>query len=227
MPKDVSFIGYWENRRESVQSAAARIHRSWELMPREDDAYTRWGVDSWATGTYQLAPVEGEGFTVLEKAVTDRTTSVNEGPRTAPGLYADFQRLTRAEPLRKFAYGARCGFSAPMTNNVSLNYVPDIAHGDTQASVIRAYASALAIAWEPARLLVAPHSFLRLQPKSPVFPKIGWLTFFRDDVSLDTNLLDGRVSIDLADPGRYIQIGGTLLEPNLDDALLVRRALGY
>ena len=56
---------------------------------------------------------------------------------------------------------------------------------------------------------------------------MGRLTYIRDGISFDTNVLNAEVDVAEADGGRYVRVPGTPASPSLDHVLQVRRALGY
>ncbi|WP_441963183.1 hypothetical protein [Mycolicibacterium houstonense] len=53
------------------------------------------------------------------------------------------------------------------------------------------------------------------------------MTYIRDDVPLDMSAVPEEVHIEMGDGGRYLTLSGTPDEPSLDQALAIRRALGY
>ena len=91
----------------------------------------------------------------------------------------------------------------------------------------RDYLTALVQAWEPSRVAVTTYESLKVQGHKPPQVEVGWLTYIRNDIDVDTTVLDEQITITEADTGRYLAVGGTPEQPDLNHVMLVRKALGY
>ena len=108
--------------------------------------------------------------------------------------------------------------------------VPDRDSGPL-SQLIGDYMIAIVSAWQPDWLKVGTYEFHVAQRDIGLTPKqivLGWRTYLAGRVPLDTEMLGGTVEVTpTSDGGRYVTLGGSLLEPSLDQARLVRTALGY
>ncbi|KMV14962.1 hypothetical protein ACT17_27440 [Mycolicibacterium conceptionense] len=232
----LSYIGSWENRSESIRESAERMQRSWQMFPEEPGVYTPWALKLWdAEEVLQLQPVPTDDLDAIVDAVNSVTERITEGPRTAPGVYLEFVRERLDEPVVAaggplFSYKVRCGFSGPraLRNHVFLELDPAAGDPADENKVVRGYLTALVAAWEPEYVSVCTYAFHKAQRhKKPQQVRVGWFTYIRDDVPLDTSLVPEAVHIEAGDGGRYLTLSGTPGEPSLDQAMAVRRALGY
>ncbi|SCX17369.1 hypothetical protein [Mycolicibacterium fluoranthenivorans] len=223
----VRLIGAWGNRHDNLQRCAERVQLSIELMPTED-CYGPWGV--WesrnaASESNELVPIDLDDIAAVESAITSTTERVNAGPMTAPGYHIQFARecADRTADRRFFEYTVRAGFvGTPEPFNHLLLHV-----GDTDESTLIRYLSALVVAWEPDHLAAADRKVQRAQGHRPPEVLVGWLTYVRDDIPLNTDVIDEQIGFVARDGGRYITVAGTPQQPNLDHILQVRAALGY
>lgn len=69
--------------------------------------------------------------------------------------------------------------------------------------VVRDYLSALVRAWEADHVSVSPLTFLKAQRHKTPQVRVGWMTYIRDNVTLDTSLVPEEVHIEAGDGGRY------------------------
>jgi hypothetical protein len=231
----LSYIGSWGDRPESIRESAERMQRSWQAFPQEPGVYTPWSLKLWnAEDVLQLQPVPADDLDAIVDAARSVTERINEGPRTAPGFDLQFVRERLDEPVLAggplFAYKVRCGFSGPraLRNHVLFHLDPTVGISSDESQVVRGYLTALVAAWEPEYVSVCTYEFHKAQGhKKPQQVRVGWLTYIRDDVPLDTSLVPEEVHIEAGDGGRYLTLSGTPQEPSLDQALAIRRALGY
>lgn len=56
---------------------------------------------------------------------------------------------------------------------------------------------------------------------------VGWVTYLANSVAIDESRLPDLSRITRTDDGMLLQLHGTVQAPSLDDALGIRRALGY
>jgi len=227
----LEYMGGWGDRPESARASAERVQCSWRTFPQVDSLYTQWSLQTYPEGALQLLPVpEGDLGSIVEAAriVTER---INEGPRRSPGQYLEFVRRRldseEADP-RLYSYKVRCGFAGPRAprNHLFLQLDPAAGNPTDERQVVRDHLTALVRAWEPEHLSVCTYSFHKAQQHRTPQIRVGWLTYIRDDVPMDTRVLSRTVTVEFADGGRYLTLSGTALEPHLGDAMSVRRALG-
>jgi hypothetical protein len=229
----VEFIGGWGDRLESVRESAERMQRSWRDFPDEPGVYTPWSLQLYPDGVLQLQPVPEDDLDAIIEAVRLVTERINDGPRTAPGFNLEFVRERLDAPVAAggplFSYTVRCGFSGPraMRNHVFLALDPGAAASDEPDRLVRDYLTALVAAWEPEHLSVCTYAFHKAQRHRTPQVRVGWLTYIRDDVPLETATVPAGVRVEEAHGGRYLTLSGTPEEPDLDQALAICRALGY
>lgn len=230
----LDFIGSWGDRLESIRESAERVQRSWREFPRDPGVYTPWSLQLYPEGELRLQPVPADDLGAIVDAVRLVTERINEGPRTAPGFYLQFVReqldapvVTAGGPL--FSYDVRCGFEGPRAprNHVLFQLDPAASGPSDEHQVVRDYLSALVRAWEADHVSVSPLTFLKAQRHKTPQVRVGWMTYIRDNVTLDTSLVPEEVHIEAGDGGRYLTLSGTPQEPSLDQALAIRGALGY
>lgn len=232
----LDFIGSWGERSESLRQSAERMQRSWRAFPQEPGVYSPWSLKLWsAEDVLQLQPVPADDLDAIVAAVSLVTERINEGPRTAPGVYLEFVRERLDEPVVAaggplFSYKARCGFQGPraLRNHVFLELDPAAGNPSDESQVVRGYLTSLVAAWAPEYVSACTYTFHKAQRhKKPQQVRVGWLTYIRDEVPLDLSAVPADVHIDAGDGGRYLTLSGTPEDPSLDQALAIRRALGY
>ncbi|BBX89327.1 immunity 52 family protein [Mycolicibacterium boenickei] len=231
----LDFIGSWGDRLESIRESAERMQRSWRAFPQAPGVYSPWSLQLYPEGVLRLQPVPADDLDAIIDAVRLVTERINEGPRTAPGFDLEFVRERLDEPVVAaggplFSYYARCGFSGPraLRNHILLGLDPAVGDAPDEQQLVRDYLVALVAAWEPEYVSVCTYAFHKAQRhKKPQQVRVGWMTYIRDDVPLDTSLVPEEVHIEVGDGGRYLTLSGTPEEPSLDQALAIRRALGY
>lgn len=127
-----------------------------------------------------------------------------------------------------YSYKVRCGFAGPRAprNHLFLGLDPAAGNPTDERQGVRDHLTALVRAWEPKRLSVCTYTFRKAQQHSTPQIGVGWLTYIRDDVPMDTRVLSRTVTVEFADGGRYLTLSGTALEPHLGGAMSVRWALG-
>lgn len=197
--------------------------------------YTPWSLKRWSSeGELRLEPVPQDDLDAIVDGIRFVTERINEGPRTAAGSYLQFVRERLDAPAVKaggplFSYDVRCGFAGPRAprNHLLFHLDPAAGSPSDECQVVRDYLSALVRAWEADHVSVSPLSFLKAQRHKTPQVRVGWLTYIRDDVPLEISAVPDGVHIESADGGRYLTLSGTPQEPSLDQALAIRRALGY
>jgi hypothetical protein len=225
----LNLIGGWGDRPETARSCAERVQRSWQLMPPQPDAYGPWSLrqpDS--PTTYALVAVDTADLDAIEESIVGVTERVNQGPSSKPGWHAEFARTGADErdeqTVSEYLYKVRAGFSNPRR---PMNHVSFQCDSAEDPAVIRDYLTALVQAWEPARLAVTTYESLKAQGHRPPQVEVGWLTYIRGDIDLDTTVLDGQITITEGDGGRFLALAGTPDQPDPNHIMLVRKALGY
>lgn len=236
-------IGGWGNRADSPGPAAARLQRSLSRFPDESGKYGQWGYwrrrdvadedsdldfEPIAAAGYDLVPVDIANLIELETAIEAVTTRVYKGPRTAPGLNIELARRSivdrpEAAPAR-FGYTARVGF---VDARRPFNHIALDVDDDTDERSLMRYMSALVDAWQPDHLGAVTEDVKRAQGHMGPQVAVGRLTYVRDGIPVNTNVLGDEVDVTEADGGRYIRVPGTASAPGLEHILEVRRALGY
>lgn len=227
--------GSWGDRLETAKTCTERLQRSWESMPPDPEAYGPWRARDYTAGNVMpapLVPVAIENPTVVERCVLSETEAVNGGPRSVPGFYIEFSRESLVERYtdggRNDAaiaqYKLRAGFiNRPRPHNHLLFNVNAI----TDPDAIRAYFTALIHAWKPDHLAVVSFDIIKAQGRRTPQLDIGWLTYFRDGIELDTAVLDKSIAVNHQDGGHYLTLNGTPEHPDLGQIVNVRHALGY
>lgn len=230
----LSFIGSWGERLESLRESAERMQRSWQTLPEREGMYGPWSLQGYPDGVLQLDAVPAVDLDAIEEAVRRNTEQINQGPRTAPGFYLDFVRELVEAPVAiggpLFSYNVRCGFSGPRSvrNHVLLELDPAVGNPPGEEQIVHGHLVALARAWEPEYVSACTYAFHKAQKhKKPQQVRVGWVTYIRDDIPWDTALIPDAVRVEAGDGGRYVTLSGTPEEPSLDEALAIRRALGY
>lgn len=228
---NLDIIGAWKGRIDDTASAAERLQRSLALMPQHPhDTYTQWGTKHWdEQGIFSIEAILDD-LVEIEGTIRRTTENVNDGPRSEPGLHL---KLVRSHPDRQYEvddrtydYHVRCGFERPR-NHILLQLDPDIGGYCDPITVVRAYMAALVNAWEPDHLAALPLPFLKAQGHRTPQVRVGWMTYIRDGIELDTSILEKTLRRSKGDGGTYIRLAGTPEDPDLDQAMLVRKALGY
>lgn len=230
----LDLIGVWGDRPDSLRSCVQRLQASWRSMPPDPGAYGPWSVrDRGAAGDFSpLTRVDIDDADAVERAIAAETEWVHKGPRTAPGVYLEFDRESLVEKVgdgsREWAkeaqYKGRAGFFNPHRAH---NRVTFTINSATEPAVVRDYFTALVRAWEPDHLAVTTFELSKAQGRRTPQMDIGWLTYIRDTIPLDPAVLDSDIAISQADGGRYLTLPGTPADPDLDRIMAVRRALGY
>ena len=212
------------------------MQRSWQLFPQEQGVYTPWSLKRWRSEDEpQLQPVPVDDLDAIVDAIRSVTERINEGPRTAPGVYLEFVRERLDLPVVEaggplFSYKVRSGFAGPRAprNHILFQLDPAVGSPADENEMVRGYLTALVAAWETEYVSACTYAFHKAQRhKKPQQVRVGWMTYIRDDVPLDTSLVPAEVRIESGDGGRYLTLSGTPEDPSLDQALAIRRALGY
>jgi hypothetical protein len=234
MHMTLEYIGGWGDRVESLRESARRMQRSWEEFPNDHGVYTPWSLQSYPDGVLRLEPVPGDDLDAIVDAGRLVTERVNEGPRTAPGFNLEFARERRdssvlASDGQLFSYNVRCGFGGPraLRNHIFFELDPLGGNTSDENQLLRDHLVALARAWEPEYVSVCTYAFHKAQRHKTPQVRVGWLTYIRNDVALDSSAIPDTVRIEAGDGGKYLMLTGTPQDPNIDEALALRRALSY
>lgn len=139
--------------------------------------------------------------------------------------------LTRLHNERPVIYRVRCNVETRTGNYVQFEF-PRPDHADPATNTgdsVKAAFHGLVQAWDPTYASVSTFSFRRAQNvdrRAKEIP-VGWLTYLSDDVEIDKSELPTAVRATEESGGILLELPGTPQELSLDDALGVRRALGY
>lgn len=225
-------MGGWGNRPDSLTSAVDRLQRSLNRFPGESGKYGTWGIwqhrDADDGTELDFVPVEVNDSAALANVIAQETDEIRGGPSSAPGLNIELSRPAVGQQSEVsagwFKYIVRVGFTdmpRPF-NHVALD-VDD----DTDERILMSYMSALVAAWQPDRLGVLTVDTKRAQGHRGSEVAVGRLTYIRDGVALNINVLGDGIDVAEADSGSYIRVPGTPKKPSLEHILRLRRALGY
>ncbi|BBY26608.1 hypothetical protein [Mycolicibacterium sediminis] len=231
----LSFIGSWGERFETSNESAERMQKSWGDFPASDDEYGPWSLRSFPDDVLRLIPVPADDLDAIAEAARVVTERINEGPRTAPGFHLEFARERVDAPVVPaggplFSYDVRCGFAGPraLRNHLHFELDPTVGNSPDEQRVVRDHLVALVRAWQPEYVSACTYAFHKAQGhRTPRQVRVGWMTHIRDDVPLDVVDVPDDVRIEVGDGGRYLTLAGTPRDPSLEQALAIRRALGY
>lgn len=224
------FIGGWGNRHDTLRSCAERVECSVELMPPQPNAYGPWL--EWRprpdSGRNHLVPVDMNSLDTIEQAIATVTGRINHAPMRTPGHHIQFIREVigdRTEESPRFCqYIVRAGFA---DRTAPYNHLMFQVAGNTDASLLSRYMSALVMAWEPDHLALASRVTLPVRQHRRPQPVLGHTNFVRAGATFDSSVLNDNIEVATVDGGHYIRVRGTPEDPNLDDIRQVREALGY
>ena len=223
-------IGGWGDRPDSLPSCAQRLVRSLELMPSAPGRYGPWGIwQSRAESAYNdLVPLDIADVEAVAAAIQTITKRINQGPMRTPGQHVQLAREVVGERAdddpRYLEYTARAGF---VDTPQPINHLLLQAEDSTTTADLFQYMSAMVVAWQPDHLGLATRAIQRAQGHRPQEAVVGFLTYVRDGVPLNRDVLDDQIDVAKADGGLYIRVPGTPLQPSLDHVHMVREALGY
>lgn len=225
MTMKIDLIGGWGDRPESLDQIATRMVATAAQLPVPDTA--RWVVNVRKGKKRWLEDVDMTSVVDVSNRIEATTERVWQGPRIAPGVNVEFAVVDDHDlPIADFTL--RAGFADPgVSNHVLVELTLDGDRADT-ARVIKDYLAVLVRNWQPERL--SAHTYRFMKDQGWVAPQIsvGWDNYFSDAVELDSVVLEGSgIAVSSADGGRYITLDGTPAEPILEQALVVRKALGY
>lgn len=223
----LDFIGGWGGRVESPRDGADRLQCSLQEMPDLSHLYSPWllnGVKE--DGTFVHLPNDIDG---IEQVVADSILRGDDGlAMVKTGYTPDLIRMCEGS-YRK--YSVRVGFDGTgLKNHVhfSLDDPADDPSGVIDPALVADHLHILVRAWEPDYIYVAPKKHRRSIGCKPGQICAGWLTYVKDNVPLDETALRAHaIEITSGDGGRYIQLNGTPTTPDLEQATIVRQALGY
>ncbi|MDV8022206.1 Imm52 family immunity protein [Rhodococcus sp. IEGM 1330] len=231
MSEHVAVTVSWGSRVESAARCAERLLDSLNRLPAQDEIYSDWYVypAGGANGPDDLLPAPAD-LDSLAALVDSTALKNNRGEVMSGGGFSPL--LTRLHREGPVDYRVRCGVERTRLGNHGLLKLPHPDHADPLANdetAIRDSLKALTEAWEPEYGAAMTYSFMQAQnvdDKAMEIP-IGWLTYLANSVALDESKLTELAQLTRVDGGIYLQLHGTPQEPSLDDALGVRRALGY
>ena len=231
MPDEIVVTVSWGPREETPTRCAERLRDSLDRIPSRPDVYSDWYVypEGGADGPADLLPVPtdlGALASLLAAGVlrNDRGAVINSS-----GFSPVFTRLHRDRPVD---YRVRCGVETRRVGNHILLKFPHPNQADPAAvneNIVQQSLTALVDAWLPEYGSVVTHSFRTAQKinnKAKEIP-VGWVTYLSDSVAIDESNLPDLYRITRTDDGMLLQLHGTVQEPSLDEALGIRRALGY
>jgi hypothetical protein len=206
------------------------LQRSLELMPPQPNAYGPWL--EWRprpdSGCNHVVPVDMNSVDTIEQAIATVGGRIYHAPMRTPGHHIQFVREViddRTEATPGFCqYIVRAGFADRIS---PYNHLMFQVAGNTDASLLSRYMSALVIAWEPDHLVLASRMTQRVREHRSHQPALGHINFVRAGATFDSGALNGNIEIATVDGGHYIRVRGTPEDPNPDDIRQLREALGY
>lgn len=172
----------------------------------------------------------------IEDPVTHELNSIPIDPRNPDSLAAAIATTSRRGDAWKISTfrGRNMRVDASAVDGKRYRIVVDLklpARDSPEVQeMIHQYMAVLVDVWQPTWLKAGPSEFDRRQGvkgmPNEVF--VGWDTHLAPEVQFDTVLLGGAVKVTpRAGGGRYITLAGGPADPDLSQALLVRKALGY
>jgi hypothetical protein len=231
MIEPVAVTVSWGPRAETARECAARLIDSLGRIPSQPDVYSRWSVcpDGGANGPDDLLPAPTD-LDQLANLVENTALRNDRGELMNGGGFSP--RLTRLHCDRPVDYLVRCGVGGKRLGNHGLLELPHPKHADPgvlEGHTLDATLVALVDAWRPDHGSIITHSFRTAQKinfRAKEIP-IGWMTYIANSVPVDNAKLPALPQITETGQGRFLQLHGNAQEPSLDDALAIRRALGY
>lgn len=230
----MDLIGSWGERQETAESCAERVLDSWHLFPQEPATYGPWGERQRIEGenVMPFVPIATDDSRAIKAAIVRQTEDFVGGPVTNSAFTFEFARRSlenfctdgteRWAPDAK--YYVRAGYLKP---NRRFNRIVLQLNTTTDSSLVRDYLTTIVRVWEPDHVAVTTHELIKAQGRKTPQLDVGWLTYLRNNIPLDTAILGDDISLVAADNGRYLTIHGTPEHPNLEQIVDVRRALGY
>jgi hypothetical protein len=231
MPDEIVVTVSWGPREETPTRCAERLLDSLSRIPALPDVYSDWYLypEGGADGPDDLLPVP----TDLDALASLLGAGVlrNDRGATMPG--SGFSSvLTRLHRDRPIDYRVRCGVESSRVSNHILLKFPHPNRADPAAideNIVQQSLMALVEAWQPEYGSAITHSFRTAQKinhKAKEIP-VGWVTYLANSVAIDEPKLPDLSRITRTGDGMLLQLHGTVQEPSLDEALGIRRALGY
>ncbi|MFW0786188.1 hypothetical protein AAFP35_16915 [Gordonia sp. CPCC 206044] len=217
----ISIIGAWAAREQSldeVASATAKMLATWP------------GTGHWATpgetgnnDAVRYEPLDPSNVTDLTARIAASTAEIKN--MKSSGQHLHITRLD-ADGQETMTLRIRAGFAKPRNRIVATVWMNDITSAESQR-LIRGYMAALIGAWNPDWLEAGTYDFQKAQGHSHGQVIVGWDTYISDRIDFDDTAIDGKLATVRGAAGRYVTLDGTPAEPSLEQAQLVRTALGY
>ncbi|WP_232715612.1 immunity 52 family protein [Gordonia metallireducens] len=230
MTSIIIIIGGWDWRAQSLESVAQATSSMVSAMP--DEPSGKWVTprkegDDYIYDSLDDASDISDIATRIERTTSDAVG----GRRPKPGFDIKLYLLDNAEE-----YAVECriraGLEGPrgVRNHilVRLNF-----NTDDQLVVARAvkdHMAALVRAWHPDYLSAHTYEFRKAQGWDSTANQIpvGWDTYLSDRTPLAHQMLVGSpITQTRQDDGVYFTLSGTPQDPSIDQARLLRKALGY
>jgi hypothetical protein len=215
----IDFIGGWGGRASSYDEIVAAARRMLTSMPTEPSG--RWVrfIERPGSQLMDAVPVDVDDLESLGAAVE---LISRRGDRHE-------LRISRQVGPDDVPISVRVKAGSEHSDNRIVISV-ELSEGDA-ATLISEYMSAMISAWDPDWLKAGTYQFhvaqkgIGLQPKETA---LGWRTYLSDRVSFDAAVaVEAGVMVTAVDGGRYVTLAGAPDDPDLDQAAVVRRALGY
>lgn len=215
----IDFIGGWGGRAQSYDEIVSAARRMLTAMPA--DPAGRW-----------VRFVERPGSQLMDAVTVDVDDSASLG--------AAVELISRRGDRHELRISRQAG---PEDVPISVRVKSGSEHSDNRivinvelpepdaATLIPGYMSAMISAWNPDWLKAGTYEFHVAQKDIGLQPTeiaLGWRTYLADLVPFDPAVaVEAGVTVTAVDGGRYVTLAGTPVDPDLDQAAVVRRALGY
>ncbi|RVW06278.1 Imm52 family immunity protein [Rhodococcus spongiicola] len=222
----------WGGRAQTPLECAHAIRATLAGLPDIQGYYTSWRISKpEASAPEDLHPVP-----IADDALADYVESTalrNDRGELMPGggFTVRFARLHDGHPVK---LEIRCGADDTLGNNILLEFPhPDWASPESLDPIaLRESLAAIVEPWDADYGFVITHPFRKAQGINARAARrgerpVGWLTYVGHDIDLDSAALTGLARVDETTEGVWIELHGSPSDPSFDDALTVRRALGY
>ncbi|MDG4668644.1 hypothetical protein [Mycobacterium sp. 236(2023)] len=179
-----------------------------------------------------FVPIAANDSSAVAAAVVRQTEEFVGGPLTAQAFTFEFARQSLTEFstdgaerwAQEAKYYVRAGYQKPGRR---FNRVVFQLNTGTSPDLIREYLTTIVRVWEPDHVAVTTHELIKAQGRKTPQLDVGWLTYLRSDIPLNTAVLGDGISREDFGDGRYLTLHGSPQQPDLDQIVEVRRALGY
>ncbi|MFW0786190.1 hypothetical protein AAFP35_16925 [Gordonia sp. CPCC 206044] len=221
----IDIIGAWTPRPQSLDDVTTATAKMLHDMPALPGLWvTTPGDSSGDDGDPQrFTALDLNAHADLAARILAATAEVKNMKN--PGQYATIRRRTEQGKF-PLSLRIRAGFAKPRNRIIASLRLDEVTSAASQR-LIRAVMAAVIGAWNPDWLKAGTYEVQKQQGHSHGPVIIGWDTYISDRIDFDDTAIDGRLATVHGAAGRYVTLDGTPAEPSLEQAQLVRAALGY